>query len=477
MNRARYAGLTWAQAEALDDDELTARLYGTRSETKKQREQPDFAHVQIELRRPGVTLERLHWEYVQDHPGGYYGYSRFCELYKEWRKNRGLSMRQQHRGGEKLFIDYSGKKPHIIDPKTGEVREVELFVAVLGASNYTYAEATYTQKSQDFIASHVRALEHMGGVPGALVPDQLKSAVTRSGRYEMTIQRTYAEMARHYGTAVVPARPYKPRDKAKAEVAVQIVQRYVLGHLRNRQFFSLEALNECIREKLEELNNKPMRKYGGATRKQLFEKLDRPALSPLPTERFVYAAWKRVKVNIDYHVEVAKHYYSVPYQLVGEYLEARFTATTVELYHKGKRVAGHVRSYHGARHTTNVEHMPKAHRKHLEWSPSRLMNWATKTGPSVAVLVKDILESRPHPEQGYRSCLGILRLSKRYGEERLNAACERALRVSARSYRSVESILRKGLDRASLDDSRPSDREALEHDNVRGAEYYERERP
>lgn len=471
VSRARYAGLCWEEVEALADDELSERLYGTPSKAKTQRARPDFVWVDVELRRPGVTLERLHWEYLQEHPDGYQ-YSMFCALYREWRKDRGLSMRQQHRGGEKMFVDYSGKKPHIIDPETGEVREVELFVAVLGASNYTYAEATYTQQSQDFIASHIRALEYFGGVPGALVPDQLKSAVTRSCRYEPTTQRTYEEMARHYGTAVVPARPGKPRDKAKVEVAVQIVQRWLLGRMRDRQFFSLRALNECIAELLDELNNRPMRRYGGVSRRQLFEELDRPALAPLPAQRFVYATWKRVKVNIDYHVEVAKHYYSVPHHLAGEYLEARFTATTVELFHNGQRVAGHVRSYNDGRHTTTAEHMPKAHRAHMQWTPSRIMNWAEKAGPSVAALVGSILESRPHPEQGYRSCLGILRLAKRYGPERLEAACSRALRVNARSYKHVESILRNGLDKMPSSRDRTSEREPLEHDNVRGPDYY-----
>lgn len=431
---------------------------------------PDFAYIDLERRRPGVTLARLHWEYLQEHPNGYQ-YARFCSLYQEWRKKRGWSMRQVHVGGEKLFVDYSGKKPCIIDPKTGVVREVELFVAVLGASNYTYAEATLSQQSQDFIASHIRALEYFKGVPGALVPDQLKSAVSKSSRYEPEIQRTYQEMAEHYGTAVVPARPRKPRDKAKVEVGVQIVQRWILGSLRNEQFFSLRALNERIAEQLEALNNHPMKKYGGATRRQLFERLDQPELRPLPVERFVYATWKRVRVNIDYHVEVDKHFYSVPYQLVGEELEARSTATTVEVFHKGKRVASHPRSRKAGRHSTISEHMPKAHREHMAWTPSRLISWAGKVGPSVETLVQHILESRKHPEQGYRTCLGILHLAKRYGEQRLDAACLRALRVGARSYRSVASILKSGLDRIPLEDE-AEDREPLEHENVRGPEYY-----
>ena len=470
LKRAKCAHLDWARVCELDDTELDKLLYGVKTQRGQERPRPDFAHVDIERRRPGVTLAMLHWEYLQEHPDGYQ-YARFCALFKEWRKNQRIAMRQVHVGGEKLFIDYSGKKPQVIDPKTGEVRNVELFVAVLGASSYTYAEASESQQSQDFIASHMRALEYFGGVPRVLVPDQLKSAVTRPGQYEPVVQRTYQDMAEHYDTVVIPARPRKPKDKAKVEVAVQIVQRFVLGALRKEQFFSLEALNQRIRERLEALNNSPMKKYNGASRRQLFERLDQPVLRPLPLERFVYATWKRVRVNIDYHVALDNHYYSVPYQLASEELEARQTATTVELFHKGKRVASHKRSRESGRHSTITEHMPKAHRAHLEWTPSRLLDWAGKMGPNIAALVQNILETRKHPEQGYRSCLGILRLAKRYDPERLDAACLRALRVGARSYRSVESILKTNLDRVPLPDD-SAEREPLDHDNVRGPDYY-----
>ena len=351
-------------------------------------------------------------------------------------------------------------------------RPVELFVATMGASNYTFAEATWSQTSRDFIASHVRALEYLGGVPGALVPDQLKSAVTSSGRYEPGIQRTYAEMARHYGTAVVPARPKKPRDKAKVESAVQAFQRFLLGRIRDRQFFSLEELNECIAEMLAQFNDRPMKSYGGQSRRELFHALDKPALAPLPVRRFVYAEWKRAKVNIDYHVELGRHYYSVPYRLVGEYVEMRHTATTVEIFHKGERVASHLRSSEKGRHTTTSEHMPASHRAHKEWSPSRIINWAKSVGPNVAALVETILATRRHPEHGYRSCLGILRLHKRYGAERLDAACRRAHRVGAHSYRSVESILRNGLDQQTLPGEQDDDRPSLTHENIRGTDYY-----
>lgn len=471
MNRARAAALTWEQAESLSDDDLETRLYGERISSNKKRPMPDFASLDIELRKPGVTLEQLHWQYLQEEPEGY-RYSRFCQLYREWRGRSEATMRQVHKAGDKLFIDYSGKKPSYIDRTTGEVHEVELFVAALGASNYTFGEATETQKSRDFVASHVRMLKYIGGVPAALVPDQLKSAVTKSCKYEPQLQRTYAELARHYDTAVVPARPRKPRDKAKVEAAVKAFQHFVLARLRNEQFFSLIELNERIAELLEEFNDKPMKGYGGKTRRQLFEELDRPALKGLPAQRFVYAEWKSAKVNIDYHVVLDKHFYSVPHGLMRESVELRYTATTVEIFHSGKRVASHVRSYDDGRHTTTPEHMPAAHRAHLEWTPTRIINWAGTVGSHVKALVEAILETRRHPEQGYRSCLGILRLEKRYGGSRLDAACRRALAVGARSYKNVESILRNGLDGQPLSGEQSDERETLTHDNIRGPEYY-----
>jgi transposase len=336
--RAQAAGLsTWAEVEALSDEELEEKLYGPVRTAAGERPRPDPVWIHTERQKPGVTLELLHLEYREQHPDGY-GYTTFCEMYRQWRAKQKLTMRQVHRGGEKLFVDYSGKKPSIVDPKTGEVHEVELFVAVLGASSYTYAEATRTQKSEDWIGSHTRALADLGGVPAVLVPDQLRSAVSRPCRYEPGEQRTYAELARHYGTAIVPARPRKPRDKAKVEVGVQVVQRWILARLRNQTFFSLDALNERIHGLCEELNDRPMRRYGGKTRRQLFEELDRPQLRPLPAEPFVYATWSLARVNIDYHVEVAKHFYSVPHALVHEQVDVRLTTFTVELFHKGKRV-------------------------------------------------------------------------------------------------------------------------------------------
>jgi transposase len=472
VGRARAAGLTWAAVETLSDDALERVLYGpTPAEIDGARPEPDLAWIHQELRRPGVTLELLHVEYLGASPTGY-RYSAFCERYRAWRARQRLSMRQVHKAGEKAFVDYAGQRPTIVDVATGEVVAVELFVAVLGASNYTFAEATRTQQSADWIASHVRAVEYFGGVPAVWVPDQLRTGVTVACRYEPGIQRTYAEWAQHYHTVIIPARPAKPRDKAKVEVAVQVAERWILARLRHETFFTLAALNTRIAELCAALNARPMKGYRGRTRRDLYEHFDRPALQALPAERFVHADWLRARLNIDYHLEVDHHYYSAPYPLVHEVLDVRLSATTVEIFQRGSRIWVHARSLVPGRHTTVAEHMPKAHRAHQEWSPSRLIRWGATIGSATETLVQQILASRPHPEQGYRSCLGLLRLAKQYGPARLNAACARAVAVGARSYRHVDSMLRHGLDRQPLLPDTADARPLLTHDNVRGPAYY-----
>jgi transposase len=470
--RARAAGLDWALVDTLTDEALEARVYGPPTPPTHHRIVPDGAYLHAERRKPGVTLELLHLEYLEQHPAGY-RYTQFCECYRRWLHRRGLSMRQVHHGGEKCFVDYAGKKPAIIDAATGELVEVELFVAVLGASNYTYAEATRTQQVPDWLASHQRAFHYFGGVTAAVVPDQLKSAVVVPCRYEPGLQRTYEQFAQHFGTVILPARPAKPRDKAKIEVAVQVVERWILARLRHERFFALAALNARIAELLADLNARPMRLYR-ASRRELFERLDQSQLRPLPAEPFVYGEWKiGARVSIDYHVELHGHYYSVPYALLHELVDACLTATTVELFHHGQRVAAHVRSVVRGRHTTEPAHMPKAHQHHLEWTPSRLITWARTIGAQTAALVAAILADRPHPEQGYRSCLGILRLAKHYGPDRLEAACARAGSVDARSYRHVDSILKHGLDRLARPDTPAPLARPSTHEHLRGRDYYQ----
>jgi transposase len=474
LSRATAVGLTVEALEGLTDDALEQRLYGPKIAGHARRPLPDPTWIHTELRRAGVTLELLHLEYLQQHPDGY-RYSAFCRAYREWLGRQRLSMRQVHKAGDKLFVDYSGKKPEIVDPTTGAVRPVELFVAVLGASNYTYAEATETQRSADFVASHSRALEYLAGVPAAIVPDQLKPGVRDACRYEPILQRTYEEWAAYYGTVILPARPARPRDKAKVEVAVQVAQRWILARLRHETFFSLAALNARIRELLAELNARPMKGYDGQSRRDLFLRFDQPALRALPAERFVYTEWRQARVNIDYHIDVEHHLYSVPHRLIHQTVDVRLSATTLEVFHRGTRIWVHRRSHHTG-FTTIPEHMPHAHRAHLEWSPSRLMRWGATVGPHTAVLVEQILASRPHPEQGYRSCLGLLRLAKQYGPERVEAASRRAVAVGARSYRHVEAMLKHGLDRVPLDPTESSPPRP-DHGNLRGPAYYQQELP
>lgn len=470
--RARAAGLDWPQVQALTDDALDARLYGAARPAGRGRPVPDCAYLHTERKKPGVTLELLHLEYLERHPTGY-RYTRFCDLYRQWLGRHRLSMRQEHRAGEKVFVDYAGQKPHLVDPTTGAVHAVELFVGVLGASNYTYAEATRTQQLPDWLGSHQRLLTFLGGVPGAIVPDQLKTGVTLACRYEPGLQRTYEEFAQHHGTVILPARPGKPRDKPKIEVAVQIAERWILARLRHDRFFTLAALNARIWELLAELNARRMRRYG-ASRQELFARLDRPALRPLPATPFVYGEWKIAKVGIDYHVEVDHHYYSVPHALVRTAVDVRLTAGTVEIFQRGQRVAAHLRSAARGRHTTVTAHMPLAHQRHRDWSPARLIAWAATVGPQTAAFAEALLTDRPHPEQGYRSCLGILRLAKRDGAVRLEAACARALAAGARSYRHVDAILKHGLDRCPLPGTAPAPpARVMVHDQLRGPTYYQ----
>jgi transposase len=412
---------------------------------------PTYAAMRRELQtHKHLTLQLLWQEYREQHPEGY-GYSRYCSLYRAWLKRQDVVLRHEHRAGEKLFIDYAGDTIAVHDPATGEVRPAAVLVAVLGASNYTFAEATWTQGLADWIGSHLRAFEFFGGLPEIVVPDNLKSGVTKACRYEPDINRTYEEMAAHYGVAVIPARRMKPRDKAKVEAGVLVVERWIMAALRKRKFFSLGEVNAAIAELLARLNDRPFRKMDG-TRRSLFEALDKPALRALPAERYQYGDWATARVNIDYHVVFEGHFYSVPYRLVQEQVEIRSSAGTVEIFHKGVRVASHVRSRAPNKATTADEHRPKSHQRHLQWTPSRLVEWGRTVGPLTAELLERILASKPHPEQGFRSCLGIIRLGDKYGKQRVEAVARRALAHGTYSYKSVESMLRRNLD--SLPDPR-----------------------
>jgi transposase len=462
--------ITWPLPDGLDEARLEALLFPTRQPSGRLVE-PDYFQMHQALKRKGVTLQLLWAEYVAVHDKRGYRYSQYCHRYRQWRDQQKRSMRQVHLAGEKLFIDYCGPTVSIVDRHTGEIREAQVFVTVLGASSYTYAEATYTQSLPDWIGSHQRALAFYGGVPALLVPDNLRAAVTTADRYEPGINATYAEMAAHYGTAVLPARPYKPKDKAKVEVAVQVVERWILARLRHHTFFSLAELNAAIAELLPSLNERPFQGRS-ESRKNLFEAIDRPALKPLPVEPYDYAEWRKAKPGIDYHIAVDKRFYSVPHALIGQILEVRLTATMVEVLHKGQRVASHPRHGQG-RYSTLTEHMPKAHQAHREWSPGRFIGWAKSIGPCTAQVIEQQLTERPHPEHGYRACLGLLKLSRGYGKPRLEAACERALAIHSASYRSVASILKQGLDQQALHHDESDQTELPLHTNVRGPGYYQ----
>jgi transposase len=475
LRAAGLAGVSWPLPPDWDERRLEEAVAGTPrpAAIRRKTATPDFAAIRRQLQtHRHLTLQLVWEEYRENHRDGY-SYSRFCELYHDWARALDVVLRQQYRGGEKLFVDYAGDKIPIYDPRSGEPDfEASLFVAVLGASSYTFVEATRSQDLSCWIGSHIHALEFIGGVPEIVIPDNTKTGVKHPCRYEPELNATYRELAEHYSFAVIPARPYKPRDKAKVEAGVQVAQRWILAALRHRKFFHLNHLNEAIGELLERLNHRPFRKRPDASRSTLFQQLDRPALKPLPAQSYILAVWKPVKPNIDYHVEVERHYYSVPYQLVGQQLEARYTAATVEIFHRGVRVASHPRSFVPYTATTVHQHRPKSHQAHLEWTPSRLINWAATVGPATAKVVQAILESKPHPEAGYRACLGILSLAKTFTAQRLEAASQRALLLGIYSYPSLKSILRHALDQQptlELD----SDRSGPNHDNVRGAEYYD----
>jgi len=471
LERVAAAGLRWPLPTPLTDRVLEAMLYAGhgRQQGARRKAEADWAYVHHELRRPGVTLMLLWEEYRQREPDGY-RYSRWCELYRAWESRLSPTMRQAHPAGERMFVDYAGQTVDLIDGSTGEIRPAQIFVAVMGASNYTYAEATLTQTLPDWIGAHIRALAFMGGVPAQLVPDNPRVGVDRANWYEPGLNRTYLDLATHYRTAILPTRVRKPRDKAKVEVAVLVVERWILARLRNRRFFSLAELNRAIAELVADLNARPMRRLG-VSRRDLFLELDRPALKELPAEPYQYAEWRVRRVGLDYHVEIDGHYYSVPHRLIREQLDARITERTIELFCKGERVAVHMRGTGRGRHTTIPEHMPSAHRRYAEWTIERIGIDAAAIGPSTAKLTALILESRPHPEQGYRACIGILRLVRYYGAERLEAACNHGLEIGARSYSSIQSILKHGLDHRP---PRPAaQRELLlDHPNIRGPRYY-----
>ena len=474
LQMAKKLNLCWPLPQQLDDEKLlnsylTSHNPQQNLETQKTSQQIDFVLIHQELKRKGVTLQLLWEEYAKTETSPL-SYSHFCYMCRKWRKHQPQSMRQTHKAGDKVFVDYAGQTIPIIDPLGGANHDAQIFVGALGASNYVYAEATWSQTLPDWIASHQRMFEFYGGVPAMVVPDNLKSGVTKSCRYEPDINPTYADFIDYYGTAVLPARPSKPKDKAKVENAVLVVERWILACLRNRTFTSLGELNTEIKKLLQQLNNRPFKKMPGC-RASLFNELEKSVLKALPLYPYQLIEIKKARVHVDYHIELEHHYYSVPYQYIGKEIMVHFNSKCVECRYQGKVIALHQRSYQKSQHTTNLEHMPKSHRKHAEWTPERFLTWAAQIGTGTARYVDHLLSTKPHPEQGYRSCLGLLSLAKRYSNERLEKACERAWQLGARSRKSVASILEHNMEDLPLPQELFT-QTPIAHGNLRGKQYY-----
>lgn len=472
LSRVRAAGITWPLPADMEESALERKLFPpSPTNAKREKVMPDFARMYEELHsHKHVTLQLLWEEYKQAHPSGLQ-YSRYCEIYQHWVGKLDVVLRQEHRAGEKLFVDHAGPTIPIVDAKTGEAHKAAIFVAVLGASKYTYAEATWKRDLPCWIGSHVRTLEFLQGVPEAIVPDNWKTGVKDPCYYDPEINPTYHDFAQHYGTAILPARIRKPRDKADVENGVLIVERWILAALRHQTFFSLATLNQAIGQLLVKLNERKFRKLD-TTRAKLFEEVDKPALKLLPAEPFTFTEWKKARVHPDYHVEIDYHYYSVPYSYVHELVEVRLSSPMIEIFLKGQRIATHIRSYAAGKHSTLPEHRPKKHQD-LQWTSARITDQGRAIGPSTVAAMENIMQSKPHPELGYRACWGVLRLAKRYSPQRLEAACFRALAMNVCAYRSLKSILEKGLDRQALEPMEAPTAYGLVHGNVRGAGYYQ----
>jgi len=476
INRAEKASINWESVKELDERDLAKLLLPNQTRAKKGKySEPDFSRVHQDLKQKCITMLLLWEEYRQAHPNDGYSYSQFCRRYKSWRDKQTFSMRQTHKAGEKIFVDYCGPTIPVINPATGECINAQIFVAVLGASNYTFACASKSQNQADWINAHVKTFDFFGGVPELVIPDNLKSAVIKTHRYKPDINPAYLQMASYYQTAIIPARPYKPKDKSKAEVAVQIVERWILARLRHQEFFTLAALNLTISEYLIDLNNRDFKKLPG-TRKSQFEQLDKPALKPLPKSPYEYVEIKLARVHIDYHIEFDKHYYSVPYHLIKEQVEVQASSTLVSIFAYGNRVSCHPRSYAQGAHSTLTEHMPDSHRAISEWSPERFLSWAQEIGDATKKIVMVLLYKKRHPEQNYRSVLALLSLAKTYDRTRLEKACARAVEINSLTRTSVQSILKNGLDKIITPDknSESQQTESLlnDHENIRGDKYY-----
>lgn len=468
LSRAKAAGLSWP-LPTLSEEALYAKLFLPADKLTPKKTAPDGEWAHQELRKKGVTLLLLWREYRQTHPDGY-GYTNFCNQYRAYAKQLSPVMRQVHKAGEKIFVDYAGMKMPWINPLTGEIHEAEIFVGALGASQFTFVEATATQQLPDWIEVHIHMFEYFGGVSEIVVPDNLKSAVSKAHRYDPDINSNYQHFSEHYGFAIVPARAAEPKDKAKVENAVGCTERQILAPLRHMTFTSIGEINAAIKPRLAGFNSQSFQKMK-TSRRELFDSIDKPALKLLPEDRYQYAQWHKAKIHIDYHFVFDDHYYSVPYRYIHHAVEVRASSKIVECFYEEKRIAVHARSYLRYKFTTACEHMPPAHRVHAEWTPERMKRWANKIGPQTAQFIDHVIASRAFPQQAFRSCLGLLRLGTRFSEERLEKACARALLVGATRYQQVESILKNRLDAVPFSQAEPTPI-LSSHENIRGSIYY-----
>lgn len=468
VRRYKTSGLTMSDLDEYSEREIYQTLFKDVAAATTTRPLPDFAMIHEELKRRHVTRLLLWEEYRAVNPEGL-GYTQFCERYNRWCRKLSVTMRQVHKAGEKMFIDYSGLRMDIIGRQTGEVRKAEIFVACLGASGYSYAEASDSQKKASFINSHVKTFNFFGGVTTILVPDNLKSAVTKADYYEPRLNESYQDLAEHYGTAIIPARPYKPKDKAKVELSVKLVQRWILAKLRHRQFYSVAELNQAIRPLLDELNDRKILKLG-KSRRELYEQLDRPALQPLPTQRYLYREFKLCRVNIDYHIQLERAYYSVPYQLTGKEVDVRYSESSVEVIYQNKRVAVHKRLYLPGSYSTKTEHMASAHRAYARWTPSRLLNWSKSFGVNTHILIETILTRKPHPEMGFRTCMGILNAARDMDKIEVEAVAGKMIALNIYQVSNFKAIVKN----KSYRSEKPAtvNTPGGNHENVRGQAYY-----
>lgn len=470
LGRFSNLGVSWPLPDDCSAEKLEMLLFPGRSYSADRH--PDWLSVDVELAKKGVTKQLLWLEYQAQEGQRALSYPRFCAHYKKWKKSQRRSMRQEHKAGEKLFIDFCGPTVPVINPDTGEERRAAIFVAVMGASNYTYVEACEGQDMASWLNANSRCLSFLGGVPELLIPDNLKSGVNKADRYEPEINASYQALAEHFKTVILPARPYKPKDKAKAEVGVLIVERWLLARIRHERFYTMASLNIRLRELNLELNQRPMKGYGGQSRAERFSLLDSPALKPLPSWPYEYTEFKQVKVAPDYHVEYARHWYSVPHEFVGERLELKASQRLIEVYRSGRCIAQHPRSDQAGKHTTNAGHMPSNHQAHGKWTPERLQGWASSIGLSVLGVVMRIQHSKPHPEQSYRAILGLLNLQKKYGSARLETACKVALQQDRPNRGFIDNVLKNNREQLLLKPNEDVSSYPLEHENLRGPGYY-----